>query len=766
MKLNLYATMLVAGLLITWSTIQAASLPKLGESPIKEVIAALTLEEKVSLVMGTGMDLPGLPEGMQGPVVGETNSRVPGAAGTTFAVPRLGIPSMVLADGPAGMRIHARREGDENTYYCTAFPIATLLASSWDTELVERVGSAMGSEVKEYGADILLAPALNIHRFPLGGRNFEYYSEDPLLSGKMAVAIVRGVQSQGVGTSIKHYVANNHEWNRNTINVRTDERALREIYLKGFEIAVKESRPWTVMSSYNKINGIYTSESGELLSAVLRNQWGFDGFVMTDWFGGRNPVAQVVAGNDLLMPGTIGQQKALLAAVQAGQLDEAMLDRNLERLLTIMVDSPVFKGYRYSNNPPLREHAKIARAAAAEGMILLLNQGGTLPLLSRAKLALFGNSAYAMVTGGTGSGDVNEAYSISLQQGLEAAGFSAHRGLAKAYSDYLRTEKAKQPPRQRFMPPPPLPERELALAEIQQAAAETDMALITIGRNSGEFADRKAENDFYPSEDEQALLRDVAKVYHAQGKKVVAVLNIGGVIETASWRDQVDAILLVWQPGQEAGYAVADVLSGEVNPSGKLATTFALTLDDYLAAENFPGVVLEEADPDDPTAVLGAKAAEVEYRDGIWVGYRAFNTHKRDTAYPFGFGLSYTQFKYSDVELSSRQLEDRLSATVTITNSGKTAGKEVVQLYIAAPQASQPKPESELRAFAKTRLLAPGESQTLSFTLTVTDLTSFDPEARQWVADAGQYTLKIGASSTDIRAQKRFSKARNTRLPL
>ncbi|MCP4242386.1 MAG: beta-glucosidase, partial [bacterium] len=629
-----------------------------------------------------------------------------------------------------------------------------------------RVGKAMGSEAKEYGVDILLAPALNIHRFPLGGRNYEYYSEDPLLSGKMAAAVVRGVQSQGVGTSIKHYVANNHEWNRNTINVRANERTLREIYLKGFEIAVKESTPWTIMSSYNKVNGTYTSESGELLSTVLRDQWGFDGFVMTDWFGGRDPVAQMVAGNDLLMPGTVGQQEALLAAVQAGQLDEAVLDRNLERLLTVMLESPVFKGYQYSDKPPLRDHADIARAAAAEGMILLRNRDGALPLPAGVKLALFGNSAYDMVTCGTGSGDVNEAYSISLQQGLEAAGFSTHGGLAKHYSDYLSAEKAKQPPRQPFMLPPRVPEREFALAEIEQAAAETDVALITLGRNSGEFVDREAENDFYLSQTEQALLREVSRVYHAQGKKVVAVLNIGGVIETASWRDQVDAIVLAWQPGQEAGHAVADVLSGAVNPSGKLATTFALTLDDYPAAENFPGVVLEEAAPHERSIVMGAKAAEVEYRDTIWVGYRAFNTDKRDTAYPFGFGLSYTRFEYGDVKLSGDRFEDQLSATVTVTNRGKTAGKEVVQLYIAAPEASLPKPESELRAFAKTRLLAPAESQTLSFTLTVTDLASFDPEAHQWVADAGQYTLKIGASSTDIRAQKHFSKARNTHLPL
>jgi beta-glucosidase len=742
----------------------AADLPRLGTHPTREVVAAMTREEKVSFVMGTGMLFPGLPPDMQGPVVGETQAGVPGAAGTTFAIPRLGIPSIVLADGPAGLRIQPLRGGDSSrTYYCTAFPIATLLASSWDVDLVERVGRAMGNEVKEYGVDILLAPALNTHRNPLGGRNFEYYSEDPLVSGRMAAAIVRGVQSQGVGTSVKHFVANDHEWNRNTIDVKVSERALREIYLRGFEIVVREARPWTVMSSYNKVNGTYTSESAALLTGVLRDEWGFDGLVMTDWFGGKDAVAQMKAGNELLMPGTARQQQALLAALESGDLKEDVLDRNIERILEIVRRSPAFARDAHSDAPDLGAHARIAREAAAEGMVLLRNEG-VLPLASSARLALFGNSSHAMITGGTGSGDVNEAYSISLVEGLKGAGLGIDEALAEVYARHIDAEERKRPATLPFMLPPPLAELAVSSGEVARLARETDLALVTIGRNSGEFADRRREDDFELSTAEKALLQDVAAAFRSQRKKVLVVLNVGGVIETASWRDLADAIVLAWQPGQEAGHAIADVLTGRTPPSGKLTTSFPMKWEDVPSSSNFPGTVLLGPDPEARGPFAGDRAAEVTYEDDIWVGYRHFATKGVKTAYPFGFGLSYTRFQYSDLRLSGGEIRDELTASVTVTNTGSAAGREVVQLYLSAPGKVAAKPALELRGFGKTRTLKPGESQTLSFTLTARDFASFDEASSSWLAEAGTYTVRVGASSEDIRQTATFTQAREEKV--
>jgi len=741
---------------------RAADPPQLGKSSVRDVIAAMTREEKVGLVMGTGLNVPGLslPPDMQAPVVGVTASGVPGAAGTTLAIPRLGIPAIVVADGPAGLRIQPTRKGEEGrTYYCTAFPVATALASSWDLDLVERVGRAMGNEVREYGVDVLLGPALNIHRNPLGGRNFEYYSEDPLVAGRMAAAMVRGVQSQGVGTSIKHYAANNHEWNRDTIDVKVSARALREIYLRGFEIAVREGGPWTVMSSYNKINGTYTSQSPALLQGVLRDDWKFDGLVMTDWFGGRDPVAQMTAGNELLMPGTGRQRRELLAALESGALKEDVLDRNVERVLALVRRTPAFHHAAHGDHPDLKAHAEEARQAAAEGMVLLRNQGA-LPLKAPAKVALFGNSAYSTITGGTGSGDVNEAYVVSLAQGLKDAGFVVDGALADAYPPYIKEAEGKRPPMPMpFLLPPPIAEMTVSADEISRLAREADLALVSIGRNSGEFRDRTLENDFDLSSAEKSLLQAVASAVHAQNKKLVVVLNVGGVIETASWRDQADAILLAWQPGQEAGHAIADVLAGRTPPSGKLATTFPVRWADVPSSSGFPGKTLLGPDPNARGPFAGDRAAEVAYDDDIWVGYRHFATRGVTPAYPFGFGMSYSTFGYSDLKLSAPASDKSMTASVTVTNTGKVPGREIVQMYVSAPGQSMPKPALELKGFAKTRLLPPGASQVLTLTLSPRDLASFDAASSSWKVEAGTYTVKIGASSADLRQSATFTRA-------
>ena len=727
--------------------------PQLGKASIEKVIGAMTLEEKAHLVIGTGM------AGTSGdaPVIGETRNLVPGAAGTTYPIPRLGIPAIVLADGPAGLRINPVREGDEATYYCTHFPIGTLLASTWNQELVEQVGNAIGEEVLEYGADVLLAPALNIHRNPLCGRNFEYYSEDPVVSGKIAAAYVNGVQKNGVGTSIKHFAANNQETNRMGNDALISKRALREIYLKSFEIAVKESQPWTVMSSYNYLNGVYTSESKDLLTTVLRDDWGFKGMVMTDWFGGKDACAQMEAGNDMLQPGRDGQFEAIVKGVQDGTLDEAVLDRNVKRILELIMLSPRFKGYKYSNNPDLKAHAKVTRQSAIEGMVLLKNDG-VLPFSSEIKnVALYGTTSYDFIAGGTGSGNVNRAYTVSLQEGLSNAGYKVDKSLEKMYLKYIAEETERLNPKSdnpmaMFMPKNRAGEIVPSKAELASSVSANDAAIITIGRTSGEFLDRKV-SDFSLTAKEQELIREVCKAFHAAGKKAVVVLNIGGVIETASWKGIPDAILCAWQAGQEGGNSVADVLKGNASPSGKLTMTFPVAYKDHASSKNFPvdlefGMFGKTLDAD-----KGEKVRNVdytEYEEGIYVGYRWFDKAGIEVSYPFGYGLSYTEFEYGSPAISHSAGVTKM--TVTVTNTGKFAGKEAVQLYVSAPADTMDKPVRELKAFAKTRELKPGESQTITLTVADADLASFDQEQNAWKVEGGNYIFQAGASSRDIRA--------------
>lgn len=725
--------------------------PQLGKSSLDDVVGAMTLEEKAHLIVGTGM---GASSG-DSAVVGETKKMVSGAAGTTYPIERLGIPAVVLADGPAGLRINPRREGDSATYYCTHFPIGTLLASTWDQELVENVGKSIGNEVLEYGADVLLAPALNIHRNPLCGRNFEYYSEDPVVSGKIAAAYVRGVQSNGVGTSIKHFAVNNQETNRMSTDAHVSPRALREIYLKGFEIAVKEAAPWTVMSSYNYLNGTYTSESKELQTTLLRDEWGYKGMVMTDWFGGKDAVAQMVAGNDMLQPGLLKQYEAIVKGVQEGVLDEAILNRNVKRILEMILQTPHFKGYKFTNKPDLKAHAAVTRQSATEGMVLLKNDGGALPLAAEVKkVALFGCTSYDFIAGGTGSGNVNRAYTVSLLDGLNNAGYVVDEGLKNNYETYLAVEKQRlaKEKKEWFMPDTRPAEMALPAEVIREQAAKADVALITLGRTSGEFLDRQVA-DFNLTKEEQAMLKAVSDAFHAAGKKVVVVLNIGGVIETSSWKSRPDAILCAWQAGQEGGNSVADVLSGKVSPSGKLTMTFPLKLEDAASSDNFP------IDMKASTVLVnkGEKKNAVrnvdytDYEEDIYVGYRYFDSFGKDVSYPFGYGLSYTTFGYDKASIKADN--GVYTVTVEVKNTGKTAGKEVVQLYVAAPDASgRNKPEKELKAFTKTKELQPGETVVVTLKVDVADLASYDETSSSWVADAGNYMFLVGVSSRDIKA--------------
>ncbi|MFT6987699.1 MAG: beta-glucosidase [Psychromonas sp.] len=738
-------------------TLMAQNVPQLGVDSIENVIAAMTAEEKVSLVTGTGM--PGF-DGLK-PVVGAIQGRVPGAAGGTFAITRLGIPEIIVADGPAGVRISPTRDNDKATYYATAFPVGTALASTWNTQLLEQVGKAMGSEAKEYGLDVLLGPALNIHRNPLCGRNFEYYSEDPLISGKTAAAMVNGIQSNHVGTSIKHFVANNQETNRLSINETISERAMREIYLKGFEITVKESQPWTVMSSYNLINGTYTSARKDLLSDILRDEWGFKGVVMTDWFGGytgfnqigsegssNNEVAQLTAGNDLLMPGLDAQKASILASLKNGRLTEAQINTNVRRLLELIVKSPYFHQYSYSDTPDLQAHAQITRQAAAEGMVLLKNEKHVLPYSNKTQpISVFGVNGYNFISGGTGSGDVNEAYTVSLLEGLTNAGYKIDSDLEALYTPFTQQAKHVEQARREkagfLSTPQRFVEMDLSSALIAEKAKSSDIALITIGRNAGENADRQVADDFNLANDEIKLLDQVSKAFHAQNKKVVVILNIGGVIETASWKDKVDAILLAWQPGQEGGNSVADILSGKVNPSGKLTMTFPVNYSDTPSAKNWLGTP-----KDDPK--------QVSYEEGIYVGYRYFNSFNVKPSYEFGYGLSYSDFDFTDLQVNATQVVGQFNTSVTIKNIGKVAGKQVAELYLSAPAKMIDKPTAELKAFAKTKILQPGESQTLTMPLQPKDLASFIPSRSAWIAEVGTYNVAIGTSSLDIKQNVKF----------
>ena len=727
--------------------------PKLNKDNIDEVLQAMTLEEKATLLVGSGWGSM-----TAGSMTASATTLVPGAAGTTRAIERLGITQAVLADGPAGLRISPTRHGDPNTYYCTGFPVGTVMASMWDTERVQELTTAMGNEVKEYGADVLLAPGMNLHRNPLCGRNFEYFSEDPFLTGKIAAAYVNGIQSNGVGVSVKHYAANSQEVNRMENDSRVSQRALRELYLKGFEIAVKESDPWTVMSSYNKLNGSYTQQSYDLLTTILRDEWGFNGIVMTDWGNKAGTVKAVKAGNDLMEPGMDNEIQRIIKGVQDGEISQEELDRNVRNMLEFIVRTPRFAGYEYSNKPDLQAHAELVRAAAPEGMVLLENNGA-LPLKDVKKVALYGTGSYDFIAGGTGSGNVNKPYIRNVAEGLAVNGFEVNPAIQQWYEQYIALAKTELRNNGAggggvLLGDPVISEMEVSREFIERMEPQTDVAIFTLSRNAGEGGDRYAlDGDWTLTGQERQLIQTLADVYHAAGKKFVVVLNIGGVIETASWKHIPDAVLLAWTPGQEGGYAVADILCGKANPSGKLPMTFPVSYLDIPSSANFPYNYKNVQSGMWDFLWGGPKRLKkdvdyTEYAEGIYVGYRYFQTAGAPVSYPFGYGKSYTTFEYSKPVVKATA--DGFTATVVVKNTGSAAGKEAVQLYVTAPAGGLEKPAFELKGFAKTKELAPGESQTLTINVDNYTLASFNEATSAWETAAGTYKVMFGANAADL----------------
>jgi beta-glucosidase len=652
---------------------------------IQSLIDRMTLEEKAALCTGI-------------------------SNWTTFAVQRLGIAEMLVADGPHGVR----RIQDVNAPVhrglpATCFPTSSCMASTWDKDLLFEVGQALGEECIALKVDVLLGPGTNMKRTPLCGRNFEYFSEDPFLAGKMAASFINGVQSQGVGTSLKHFAANNQEFGRFCINARIDERALREIYLPAFEMAVKEAKPWTVMCAYNKINGVYCSENHDLLVDVLKEEWGFEGLVVSDWGAVHDRVAALKGGLDLEMPGPKDRRvNAVVAAVRAGTLDQTVLGESVRRILRI-----VFKAAETPKGGDFdaEAHHALARKVAAEGMVLLKNNG-ILPLRNPQHIAVIGQGAKSPYYQGEGSSHVTPTRLAIPFEALQKQAGKAMLTYCEGYS----SERDFQ--------------QEL-IDQAVQAARAAEVALLFISlpsRKESEGYDR-ADLDFSPQQ--VALIKAVAQVQ----PQTVVVMNNGSAVTMCAWIDSAAAVLEAWMMGQAGGEAVVDVLFGRVNPSGKLAETFPLKLADTPAYVNFPG-----------------ENGEVRYGEGIFIGYRYYDAKEMPVLFPFGYGGSYTTFAYSSPRVSSTLFKDveGLTVSVDVTNTGNLAGKEVVQVYVRDCESRLVRPFKELKGFAKVAL-QPGETKTVTIPLDFRSFAYYHPANRQWVTEDGEFELLIGASSTDIR---------------
>lgn len=648
-----------------------------------ELIQQMTLEEKASLCSGLNFWY------LKG-------------------IERLGVPMIMVTDGPHGLRKQAGdadHVGLNESVPATCFPTASALAATWNRDLVHEVGVALGEECRQEKVAVILGPGANIKRSPLGGRNFEYFSEDPYLTGEIAKSHINGVQSQGVGTSLKHYAANSQETRRMTTDSVLDERALREIYLTGFEIAVREAQPWTVMCSYNRINGTYASDDPYLMTEILKEEWGHQGLVVTDWGAMNERVQAIKAGLELEMPGTNnGNDEKIVAAVRSGELDEAVLDKAVERILNMIqaADTTLKQEFSYD----VDNHHRLARRAAGEGAVLLKNEGGMLPLSKDAKIALIGRFAKFPRYQGAGSSRINPSRLDNLFDELADLLPEGALSYAPGYDEKGATDTAM-------------------LKDALEVASQADVVIVHAGLMDIDEVEGLDRKHLHLPGGHNTLIEAIA----AEHQQVVVILSNGAPVEMP-WIEKVPAVLEGYLGGQAGSGALADILTGKVNPSGKLAETFPLTLEDA-PAQPFPG-----------------GPATVEYRESLYVGYRWYDTAGLEVLFPFGHGLSYTTFEYSSLQVI--QSAETVTATFKVKNTGKWAGKEIAQVYIKDPQSTHFRPEKELKGFEKIDL-QPGEEKEVSIALGPRAFAYYDAASREWVVEPGEFEILIGASSRDIR---------------
>ena len=629
-------------------------------------------------------------------------------------IERLGIPSIMVTDGSHGLRKQAGSSdhvGLNDSVPATCFPTASALAASWNRELVYEVGQALGEECREEKVGVILGPGANIKRSPLCGRNFEYFSEDPYLTGEMAKSHINGVQSQGIGTSLKHYAVNNQEYRRMTIDAIVDERALREIYLTGYEIAVKEAQPWTVMCAYNKVDGTYCAENQTLMTDILKSEWGHQGLVVTDWGAMNDRVAGLKAGIELEMPGAPNGNDALIvAAVQSGQLEEAVLDGAVERILTLIfqVEETHSEDFTYDR----QIHHDLARRVAGEGAVLLKNDAAILPLQENAKIALIGQFAKKPRYQGAGSSLMNPTQLDNLHDELTKLIGAENLEYAPGY-----TERGDHPD-------------EALIQEAVEAAQSADVVVICAGLTDYHEVEGLDREHMKMPAGHDPLIQRLTQVH----EKIIVVLSNGSPVEMP-WVDDVCAILEGYLGGQAGAGAIADILVGSVNPSGKLAETFPVKLEDNPSSHYFP---------------MGPSI--VEYRESIYVGYRYYDTVQQDVLFPFGHGLSYTTFEYRDLQLSQTRIaaRDPLTATLKVKNTGTVAGKEIIQFYVRAVESSAFHPDKELKGFVKVAL-QPGEETEVTIELNQRAFSYYNTQIKDWYVEAGTFEILVGASSRDIR---------------